>query len=130
MSVHPTIRYASGIAILDLRGRLTGTADGEGLSELILREFNAGHRAILLNCESLESSDSSGLGDLVATYASVIRQGGQIKLLRPHHRFAELLAVTRLDAVFEIHQQESSAIASFNPATAVRARSALSNYLE
>ena len=51
---------------------------------------------------------------------ALLDRGGQVKLLKPHQRFAELLAITRLDAVFEVHQQESAAIAKFNPSTRFR----------
>ena len=130
MSLNSDVRYASGIAILTLKGRLAGTGGGGTLRSAMFKEFDAGRRAILLNCEAVDSADSLGIGDLVAASSSIVRQGGQVKLLRPHRRLAELLTITHLDTLFEIHSNESQAIASFNAAGGARGRAALDDFLE
>ena len=129
MSFQSIVRHSSGIAIFNLQGRLVGL-EGESLHTQMLRQFDTNHHRMLLNCELVDSADSLGVGDLVAAHASIVRRGGQVKILRPHRRLLEILRITRLDGLFDINEDEAKAIASFNNAAdVVRARAALSNYL-
>ena len=57
--------------------------------------------------------DSMGLGELVQAYATVTRQGGALKLLNMTSRLRDLLVITKLATVFECHDSEAAALASF-----------------
>src|SRR6266567_2091666 len=101
MSLGTHIRYSGGITIFDLAGRLTSGLAGDSLRDKLFDAFEHGHRLLLLNCEGLTFIDSGGLGELVSAHAAIVRRGGAIKLLSPSKRLAELLQLTRLDALFE-----------------------------
>jgi anti-sigma B factor antagonist len=58
--------------------------------------------------------DSSGMGELVATYISVANAGGELKLLHLGRRMHELLNVTKLYTIFETFEDETPALASFS----------------
>jgi anti-sigma B factor antagonist len=137
MSIDVNIRHVSGIAIFDLSGRLVaggnriGTgAEGDTLREILLRAYEQGNRWMLLNCEDLANVDSSGVGDLVGADATIVRRGGVLKLLNPNHRLADLLAITGLDSLFDIYDDELIAIASFNRAGSARTKQKLTDYLD
>ena len=57
--------------------------------------------------------DSGGLGQLVASYGSVMKTGGALKLLNVTARNHDLLSITRLVTVFESFDSEAEAIQSF-----------------
>jgi anti-sigma B factor antagonist len=57
--------------------------------------------------------DSAGLGEIVRTYTTVSRQGGNLKLLNLTKRITDLLAITKLLTVFETFEVENDAIRSF-----------------
>jgi anti-sigma B factor antagonist len=57
--------------------------------------------------------DSSGIGELVAAFTSVSNSGGALKLLHLTKRVQDLLQITKLYTVFEVHDDEAKAIASF-----------------
>ena len=56
--------------------------------------------------------DSTGLGVLVGAQRRIRGHGGELHLVVSSPRLAEVLALTRLDAVFPIHATLSSAVAS------------------
>jgi anti-sigma B factor antagonist len=62
--------------------------------------------------------DSSGLGELVNSHSIIKRQGGHLKLVRLTLRAHELVNLTKLHTVFEIYDDEDSALRSFRPLSA------------
>lgn len=113
MSVKITNRQVGDVTVIDVSGRITL---GEGSSALrdALRDIVAkGHKKILLNLGDVSYIDSSGIGELVAGFTSVSNQGGQLKLLGLTKRVKDLLQITKLYTVFDIFDDEASAIGSF-----------------
>jgi anti-sigma B factor antagonist len=58
--------------------------------------------------------DSSGIGELVSSYTTTNNNGGQLKLLNLTKKIQDLLMITKLLTVFETHDNEEAAVASFN----------------
>src|ERR1035438_1865461 len=103
MSIEVITRHSGGITVFNLSGRLVAGAESDTLREVLRLAYEQGNRWVLLNCETLTSVDSSGLGDLVAAYAAIVRRGGVLRLLSPTPQLTHLLALTGLDSLFEIH---------------------------
>ena len=57
--------------------------------------------------------DSSGIGELVGSFTTVTNRGGTLKLLHLPPKVTDLLQVTQLITVFEVHEKEADAVASF-----------------
>ncbi|HEX2666514.1 MAG TPA: STAS domain-containing protein [Candidatus Acidoferrum sp.] len=114
MSLQISIRQSDDVTILDLRGR--STIDG-GESELLdshLQKLIArGARKLLLNLADLTQVDSSGLGIIVGTCASLRRQGGDLRVLRPKGLVLEVFKVVRLLEAIPSFEDEAQALASF-----------------
>jgi anti-sigma B factor antagonist len=113
MSLNINIRETAEAVILDLSGRITL---GEPLAELrdSIREALAGDRKrILLNLADVSYIDSSGLGQLISSYATTTSRGGQMKLLNLQKRVNDLMQVTKLLTVFETYTSEEAALRSF-----------------
>src|SRR5271169_3153559 len=113
MSLKINIREAADATILDMSGRITL---GEPLAELrdSIREALAGdHKNILLNLAEVSHIDSSGLGQLIGSYATVTDRGGQMKLLNLQKRVHDLMQITKLVTVFETYTNEEAALNSF-----------------
>ena len=58
--------------------------------------------------------DSSGIGELVSAYTSVRKEGGELKLLKLTKKVHDLLQITKLYTVFDVHEDEAAAIPSFS----------------
>ncbi len=113
MSVKLNVRQVGDVSVIDAAGRITL---GEGSSTLrdALRDLVAkGHKKVLLNLSEVSYIDSSGIGELVSAYTTVANQGGVLKLLGLTKRVKDLLQITKLYTVFEVHDDEASALRSF-----------------
>lgn len=108
-------REREGIAILDLKGRLTAGEEAGILRERLRAEAAAGRINIILNLAEVDYIDSTGLGTLVICYTSLQKAGGALKLLNLNRRNVELLVLTKLSTVFEIFNDEQDAVNSFFP---------------
>jgi anti-sigma B factor antagonist len=117
MSLKINIRETANAVILDMNGRVSL---GDGLSDLrdSIREALAGdQKNILLNLAEVSHIDSSGLGQLIGSYATVTSRGGQMKLLNLQKRVNDLLQITKLLTVFETYNNEEAALKSFGRKT-------------
>ena len=117
MSLNINVRETGNVVILDLNGQITL---GEALANLrdTIRELvDSGQKNILLNLANVGHIDSSGLGLLIASYATVTNGGGQLKLLNLGKKVSELMQITKLLSVFESYTSEPAALRSFKTAS-------------
>jgi anti-sigma B factor antagonist len=70
-------------------------------------------KKILLNLGGVKYMDSSGIGELIANYTTISRQGGQVKLLNLTDKIQDLLVITKLLTVFDSYDNEAEALNSF-----------------
>ncbi len=113
MSIKLSSRQVGDVTVVDAVGRITL---GEGSSALrdMLRDMVAkGQKKILLNLSEVSYIDSSGIGELVSGFTTVTNQGGSLKLLGLTKRVKDLLQITKLYTVFDVHDDEASAVRSF-----------------
>lgn len=106
-------RMVDGVTILDLHGKLTMGDGRDLLKDKVRSLLHQQHKNVLLNLGGLSAMDSSGLGELVSTYTTVARDGGQVKLLNLTKRMQDLLAITKLLTVFDTFSSEREAVQSF-----------------
>ena len=107
-------KNASGRGGARSDGKLTIGEGDELLKERISNLVQQGHRNLLLNLEGVPYVDSAGLGEIVRTYTTVSRQGGQLKLVNLTKRITDLLSITKLLTVFETYESEDEAVKSFS----------------
>jgi anti-sigma B factor antagonist len=108
-------REREGVAILDLKGRLTVGPAATEVREAISNRVGAGQNKIILNLEEVDYVDSTGLGTLVVCFTALQKAGGALKLLNVNKRNLELLVLTKLSTVFELFTDEQDAVNSFFP---------------
>jgi anti-sigma B factor antagonist len=106
-------RSIGRVTILDLAGKLTRDQGAERLKDKINSLISQQRTLIVLNLENVPYIDSGGLGQLVASYGSVMRTGGAMKLLNVNSRNHDLLSITRLVTLFESFDSEVEAVQSF-----------------
>jgi anti-sigma B factor antagonist len=120
MTMTYTVRQQDDVTILDLAGRLSlGEALAFGPeSDVVLRDTirdfaKRGSKKILLNLAGVTYVDSSGVGQLVGALTSARNAGVQLKLMNPLRQVLDLLKMTKLDTVFDLKPDETTALASF-----------------
>jgi anti-sigma B factor antagonist len=122
------IRQIGDVTVLDLSGRLSlgeeadfGPGSGVVLGETARELTKKGQKKFVLNLTGLTYVDSSGVGQLVGALTTARNQGGDVKLLKPSRQILDLLKTTRLDTVFDIHEDEAAAIQSFSKGAVAKA---------
>jgi anti-sigma B factor antagonist len=124
-----TIRHRGHVSIIDAKGELTSFASG-ALAQVISGLLKKGHTRIILNLSSLTYLDSSGIGELVQNYRTVIRANGEMKVVGLTAKVEEILKITQLYRVLHEFDDEDTALQSFPEAGASRIRSVSGNSRE
>jgi anti-sigma B factor antagonist len=106
-------RQAGDVTILDLSGEVRIGEGSVALRDSIRNLADQGKKKVLLNLAGVKYIDSSGIGELIANYTTISRQGGQLKLLKLTDRVQNLLVITKLLTVFDSYDDESEALKSF-----------------
>ena len=106
-------REVDGVTVLDLNGRITLGEGSVQLRDAIRGLIGKGQKSILLNLAEVNYIDSSGLGELVSAHTTVKNQGAGLKLLKLTKKVHDILQLTKLYTVFDIYDDEATAIASF-----------------
>src|SRR5947207_7153023 len=106
-------RQAGDVTVLDMDGRITIGEGSIALRSAIRRLIEEGKKKILLNLAGVGYVDSSGIGELVSSYTTINREGGQLKLLKLTQKIKDLLTITKLLTVFDVYDDEAEALNSF-----------------
>lgn len=106
-------RQAGDVTILDLNGSIRMGEGAVSLRNRIRGLFEQGKKKILLNLGAVKNVDSSGIGELIASYTTLSRDGGQLKLLKLTDKIKDLLVITKLLTVFDSYDDEAEALNSF-----------------
>jgi anti-sigma B factor antagonist len=101
------------VSVVDVAGRITLGEGSSALRETLRDMVSKGQKKILLNLGDVSYIDSSGIGELVSGFTTVTNSGGQLKLLNLNKRVKDLLQITKLYTVFDVHEDEAGAIRSF-----------------
>ena len=113
MALKIASRDVNGVKVLDLSGQIVLGEGSVQLREAVRGLIGKGTKKILLNMGDVNYIDSSGLGELVSAFTTAKNQQADVKLLKLTKKVHDLLQLTKLYTVFDIYDDEASAIASF-----------------
>jgi anti-sigma B factor antagonist len=112
------IRVNDDVTVVYCRGRIVYD-EAATLSEK-LAELLPHSRQLVLELSGVKTIDGAGLGELVVLLMWAQANQGVIKFAAPTRRVYELLKLTRLASVFEIHPRVEDAILAFRGHLALR----------
>jgi anti-sigma B factor antagonist len=107
-------RQVDGVVFVDLDGKILLGESNRQLHDAVRLLVQEGKKNVVLNLESVTRIDSSGLGELIASFATLEKNGGKLKLMKMPSRVTELMTITKLLTVFDIFENEDDACASFD----------------
>ena len=113
MSMKFKTRQVDGVTVLDLSGRITLGEGSVTIRDAVRDVLAKGSKNILLNLGDVDYIDSSGIGELVSAFTAAKNQGGELKLLNLTKKVNDLLQITKLYTVFDVKDDEASAVKSF-----------------
>jgi len=113
VSFKATQRDVRGIYVVDISGRITLGEGSAMLREMVKSMTSKGQVKIVLNLGEVTYIDSSGIGELVSGFTTAKNSGGELKLLNLTKKVHDLLQITKLYTVFDVHTDEATALGSF-----------------
>ena len=107
-------RKAGPVRVIKVTGRLDPADGADQLFEMIQAFIEQDEVDFLIDLRSVTYISSTGVGSLIKCYRSVLKMKGHVKLLSPSQSVRNILAISKLDGVFEIFSNENEALASFS----------------
>jgi anti-sigma B factor antagonist len=114
VSLKLSTRQVDEVTVVDVSGRFTMGESASTFRDTIGDLIAEGHKKLLLNLADVSYIDSSGIGEMVAAFTTLSTQGGVMKVIKLTKRVKDLLQITRQHTLFEVHEDEATALASFH----------------
>lgn len=103
-----TVETHGQVTVLRFKGSILGD-DRYELNDTVKDAARSGARRIVLNLRDASLIDSVGLGALLATHTSLARRGVSLALCEVGQSIKQLLKLTNLDRVLDLHETEVEA---------------------
>jgi anti-sigma B factor antagonist len=111
MSMEVKAMESGGVEIIAVSGKIVGSAQSSAEFQDLFRTLvSAGKKKYVIDLSETPWTNSLGVGMLMSAYSTVKKQGGDVVLANATDRIRDLLRVTRLDAVFSVHDSLHSAM--------------------
>lgn len=95
--------------------RITGDLIGEDSGTQLIEAVNEARSHKVVTCivdiSELRYINSSGIGVLITILTKFRNKGGEVYLMNPSDSVKKLLAITKLNAIFQIVKTEEEAVA-------------------
>jgi anti-sigma B factor antagonist len=106
-------RDDGSVTILGVSGDLVIGEPEASFKKAVTRLLEQGKIRLLVDLSRTTFVDSSGLGALVRALTLAQKDGGATKLYGAGPQIRKLLEMTKLDSVFEMHDDLETAVSSF-----------------
>ena len=113
MSVKSKTEQNGKIAIIEVRGSLVGDSDTDQFRSAVQDFLEQGNKCLVINLGKVNYMNSSGIGAIIAAYTSYKKVNGEIKLAGISNNVQNLLVVTKLIDIFDVHDTVDQAIQDF-----------------
>lgn len=114
MSYEVNAEQRDGITVIRCGGEMVLGAATNAFRAALRQALGTPRAKVLVDLAEVKFLDSTGIGEIVAGYSLAWESQGQLKLCRLPQKIKDVLHVTRLSTVFEIHETEEEALASYN----------------
>ena len=106
-------RDVRDVAVVILEGRIPGEAEKKQIQAVLSDVLEGGKHKAVVDLSKTEWMSSAGIGALVGARQSFADVGAQIMLAGLTERIKELVVISRLTEVFEIHDTVEEALTAF-----------------
>ncbi|MCU1303062.1 MAG: anti-sigma-factor antagonist [Candidatus Sulfotelmatobacter sp.] len=105
-------RNRGDVMIVHCQGRIVYRDEAAALSQVVGELLRSGGK-VVLDLSGVISIDSAGIGELISLYTRAQSQNSDLKVANPAPIVRELLDLTNVDSVLEIHSNLNEALAAF-----------------
>jgi anti-sigma B factor antagonist len=102
------------VAILTITGNMMGGPETTALHDKIKSLMADGIKKVVIDLSKVKWMNSSGLGVLMASWGSLRKENGNLKLANISEKINSLLMITQLMQFFETYQSVERALSSFS----------------
>ena len=113
MSVRIQVRDVNGVSVMVCSGQIILGAASTEFRNTFRELIQRGSKKLVIDLGEVTYLDSTGIGELVGAYTNAYNAQAVIKLASLPEKIYNLLQITKLITVFEIHSDEAEAIRSF-----------------
>ena len=107
-------KVTGDVMVVKVNGDITLNQGGDVLlKDKIQSLLQQGHKKLVLDLGGVSYVDSAGLGQLVQIHSTARSNGGSLRIANVTKKLKDLLVVTKLVTVFDSHDSEAAAVASF-----------------
>jgi len=106
-------KQVRSITVISLKGSFFGDKETDELQKSIMDEAASGNTRLVLDLSDCEAMNSIAIGVLMRGYTNYKGRGGEIKLCGLGKRMNQIFVMTKLIMLFDHHDTEEQAIASF-----------------
>jgi anti-sigma B factor antagonist len=96
--------------IIHLFGDLIGEDDGTGILKVATDAVQQQVKRCIIDISELRYMNSSGIGVLITILTKFRNRGGEVYLLKPSDSVKKLLLITKLNAIFQVIQDEEEVV--------------------
>jgi anti-sigma B factor antagonist len=111
-------RLIDGVEVVKISGRIELGEGSAAVREVVRDLLARSRKKIVVDLADVDYIDSAGLGALVSAFTSVRNEGEDLKLVYLTKKVQDLLQMTKLYTVFDIFDNETAAIKSFDKSAA------------
>lgn len=106
-------RSESGFEVIEVGGEID-VYTAPKLREALVDAAEGGQKRLIVDVQSVDFLDSTGLGVLVGALKRVRSEDGSLDIVCTHERILKIFEITGLDKVFGLHASVAGAISSHN----------------
>lgn len=104
-----------GVTVLEVSGEMYGGPENMKLVELLEELAAKEKKETVIDMGKVKWIASTGLGILVRARTKYTELGGTVRLCRLNERVLTLLAITKMNSLFDVHSSQDEAVAAFRP---------------
>ncbi|MCK6542126.1 STAS domain-containing protein [bacterium] len=103
----------NGVVVLELKGNIMGGPDATQLNDEIHTRIKQGKKNFVVNMQSVDLINSSGLGILISNLTTVKNNGGDLRLTNLSPKIKQIFQITKLATVFKQYDSVDDGVKSF-----------------
>ncbi|MCW8850643.1 MAG: STAS domain-containing protein [Melioribacteraceae bacterium] len=109
-----TVKEVFNAVVVGIKGKLVGGPKAKEFHNILLNSRNRNKLNIIVDLKNVTHIDSAGIGILVRGYTSMVNSDGNLKLAGISDKVKGVLAITKLNTVFEQYPNVEEAAKSYN----------------
>ncbi|MBC7871232.1 MAG: STAS domain-containing protein [Chitinophagaceae bacterium] len=100
------------VTLVEVKGRVD-SMNANQLGEALSGEIDGGNILIVLDLSGVDYMSSAGLREIVSALKKVKRATGDVRIAQPSERVREVLEMAGLDTIFQIYENQDTAVKSY-----------------